>query len=323
MQPLPADMKITEQTLAYRVQRLNGDNIAGLEQLHSAVYGARPAPNFFSNKYNTAFTGVQHVGFIAYNDEDLPIAFYAVIPCFIRVNGKNTLAAQSADTMTHPDYRFKGLFADLANRTFDLCETLGIRLLFGFPNQNSLPGFVNRLGWQMTERMDCFRIQVAIFPWHKLLSKVPFGAKILQTRRQKVLENVVVKGGKMPDSISDSEYGGINRDRDFHQYKTYNQSQVIRIGDSVLWIKINHVLLIGDAEVKAEEFNGMMHRLKKLAAKLGINEIQFHGSPGTVLHRLFSIYYIPVPSFPVIFKNLGAGLNLEKIKFTSADVDTF
>src|ERR1700756_22199 len=125
MQPLPASMSTTEQSLAYRMQRLNIDNIAAVEQLHAAVYGARPARDFFTKKYDTAFTGVQHVGFIAYSDDGAPIAFYAVIPCFIRFNRKNILSAQSADTMTHPDYRFKGLFVDLARRTFDLCETLG------------------------------------------------------------------------------------------------------------------------------------------------------------------------------------------------------
>lgn len=316
-------MTTTEQTLAYRVQRLTGDNVADVKQLHAAVYGTRPSPDFFSKKYNTAFTGVQHVGFIAYNDDGVPIAFYAVIPCFIRFNRKNILAAQSADTMTHPDHRFKGLFVELARRTFDLCETLGIRLVFGFPNQNSLPGFVNKLGWQMAERMDLFRIRVSVLPWRRLLGKLPFLKKTLQAGRQKVLQNVAVKGDKMPDSLYKGEYAGVYRDHHFHQYKTYNNSHLISIGDSILWIKINDVLLIGDAEVKAEEFIAMMHQLKKLAAKLGVNEIQFHASPDTVLHRLFSIYYMPVPSFPVIFKDLGAGIELEKIKFTSADIDTF
>jgi len=323
MQPLPVSMNTTEQTLAYRVQRLNDDNVADVEQLHMAVYGARPAPNFFAKKYNAAYTGVQQVGFIAYNNDGVPIAFYAVIPCFVRFNQKTILAAQSADTMTHPDYRFKGLFVELARRSFDLCETLGIRLVFGFPNQNSLPGFINKLGWQMTERMEYFRIRVSIFPWRGLLNKLPFFKRKLQARRQKVLERVTVKGGKIPDSIDKGEYAGIYRDDNFRQYKTYNESHVISIGDSVLWIKVNHMLLIGDAEVKAENFNEMMHQLKKLAAKLGINEIQFHASPGTVLHRLFTIYYLPVPSFPVIFKDFGAGLELKKIKFTSADIDTF
>ncbi len=155
------------------IERLSDDNLADVEKLHAAVYGKMPAARFFSMKYNTGFTGVQHIGFIAYNNDQLPIAFYAVIPCFMRFDDKIVLAAQSADTMTHPQYRNKGLFVELALLTFQLCRKADIKLIFGFPNQNSLHGFINKLGWEMTERMDCFIIPAAMFSWSGLLRKFP------------------------------------------------------------------------------------------------------------------------------------------------------
>src|SRR5580698_1455477 len=102
-------MNTTEQALEYKVLRLSHDNIGDAEKLHTAVYGIKLRPGFFEAKYDTAFTGAKHVGFIAYNDNGVPIAFYAVIPCFISMDEDTVLAGQSADTMTHPDYRFKGL----------------------------------------------------------------------------------------------------------------------------------------------------------------------------------------------------------------------
>ena len=126
----------------YPMQRLSVTNLGDVAKLHTAVYGKKPSFNFFL-KYDTAFTGTSYIGYLAY-DKGTPIAYYGVIPCFMRIKGKVILAAQSADTMTHPQYRKQGLFAQLAKLTYELCEKEGIRLFFGFPNQNSLPGFIKR-----------------------------------------------------------------------------------------------------------------------------------------------------------------------------------
>jgi len=67
----------------------------------------------------------------------------------------------------------------------------------------------------------------------------------------------------------------------------------------------------------------MMDALKNLAAKLGLQQVHFHASPGTSLHGLFAMRFKSIPSFPVIFKVLGEDMLTEKIKFTSADIDTF
>jgi hypothetical protein len=316
-------MNTTEQALEYRIRRLSDDNIADAEQLHAAVYGIKLRPGFFSAKYNTAFAGIQHVGFMAYHRNGMPIAFYAVIPCFIGVNEAQILAGQSADTMTHPYYRFKGLFVELATRTFELCRSLGIRLAFGFPNQNSLPGFINKLGWQTTERMDCFRIQVAVKPLPKVLSKVSLLKNAAEARRKNVLKKNVLNQLGVANSVVDDGFGGICRTDGFLRYKTYNKSYVVRIENSMVWLKINNVLLIGDMLMREGEFGITINGLKKLASRLGLNELQFHASPGTTLHRLFLTVCQPIPSFPIIFKDLGAGIHLEQIKFTSADIDTF
>src|SRR6201996_4502952 len=140
------------------IERLSKKNLSDLDKLHYEVYKKRQPAGFFEKKYDTAYTGVQHLGFIAYNENHNPIAFYGVIPCFIRYKDKLILAAQSADTMTHPKYQFKGLFIKLANITFDWCREEGVSFVFGFPNQNSLHGFLVKLKWQMTETLSCYVI---------------------------------------------------------------------------------------------------------------------------------------------------------------------
>ena len=82
-------------------------------------------------------------------------------------------------------------------------------------------------------------------------------------------------------------------------------------------------MLIGDMEVWPGDFERLITHLKKLARKLGIYEIHFHASRGTMLHGLFARRYTALPSFPVIIKQLIGYTPADKIRFTSADIDTF
>jgi len=314
----------TEQTTkAYTIERLNTVNLADVEKLHTAVYGRIPAPGFFLKKYDTSFTDVNYIGYVAYNIERIPIGYYGVIPCFIKLAGRTILAAQSADTMTHPQHRFKGLFVELSNLTFQLCRDNGIKLLFGFPNQNSLPGALNKLGWQMTEQMDCFVIPTGGLAWDRVINKLSFLKSTFLNYQQRVIKKQMQSQASIANSVILDGFAGIVRDDDYWRYKTYAQSYIIKLGKSTLWVKIGRELLIGDILTRPEEFDNMLQELKKLARKLGISYLQFHTSPGTTLHKLFTERFTPVPSFPILFQDFEGALPLEQVKFTSADIDTF
>lgn len=315
-------MNSTEQLIGYDVRRLDKQNLADVEKLHTSVYGRVPAENFFAKKYNTAFTRVESIGYIAY-DKQMPIAFYGVIPCFLSVNGEAIFSAQSADTMTHPAYRNKGLFVELAERTYQLCIDEGIRLIFGFPNQNSLPGFVNKLSWEITGSMDCFILKTGKYSWQRVFRKVSAFKDRFAKYQQSILKKYTDPTQGIDNSVFKDGFGGIIRDQYFLNYKTYTHKQVLKIGNSRVWIKINNELLIGDIDVLPGDFHTLIYQLKKITRKLGINEIHFHASQGTMLHGLFARRYAAIPSFPVIIKQLIGDTPADKIKFTSADIDTF
>jgi GNAT superfamily N-acetyltransferase len=72
---------------------------------------------------------------------------YEIVRFRMRINGKEGPASHSQDTMTHPDFRRRGIFEELANRTYQQAGKTGLRLVYGFPNRYSYPGFVNKLSW--------------------------------------------------------------------------------------------------------------------------------------------------------------------------------
>ncbi|MCZ6774722.1 MAG: GNAT family N-acetyltransferase [Proteobacteria bacterium] len=83
-------------------------------------------------------------------DEDRAAALYTVWPVKLKLGNDILLGGQSMDTMTHPDYRGRGLFVKLAGACYELCAARGYAALYGFPNSNSYPGFIRRLNWDHT-----------------------------------------------------------------------------------------------------------------------------------------------------------------------------
>ena len=316
-------MNSAVETREYTIKRLSHTNLADLEMLHTAVYNRTPPSVFFSLKYDTDFTCVKYVGFIAYNLQNVPVAFYGVIPCFIRINNKMVLAAQSADTMTHPQHRYKGLFVELAELTFDLCLAEDIQLVFGFPNQNSLHGAIDKLAFHMTDTMDCFIIKTTRLPWNRVFNKFPSLQRFCNRYRNRQLKKYLLPQKGVLNSVLADGFAGIDRSHHYLAYKTFTDSQVIKIDNALLWIKMGSMLLIGDMTVAADDFDEVMRKLRRLANRLMIREIHFHASPGTTLHSLFAARFSSIPSFPTLFKVFGKNIPTGKIKFVAADIDTF
>lgn len=308
----------------YTVIRLSKDTIQDLASLHSAVYAA-VAEDHYSKKYDTAYTGVSYTGFIAYDLLHQPIAYYGVLPCFIQHENEVMLAAQSADTMTHPAYRYKGMFVELSKLTFALCRELGILLLFGFPNENSYIGAVNKLGWQLVNTMSCFTIRIKAFPLAWFASKKHFLKKLYHRYAGIVLKNKLIADRILLNSVLNDGFAGIYRNEEYQQYKQgFSNSKLIQIDNVKIRISLRQVLLIGDIEGMDEKnFETVISQLKNLSLKLGLKEIQFHCSPDISLHRLFENAFAATPSYPVLFQDFGSPIPLHKIKFTFGDIDIF
>ena len=81
-------------------------------------------------------------------DGETVAAIYAVVPFAASLGGRDCVAAQSLDTLTDARYRGRGLFVALAKRTYARLAEAGVAFVFGFPNENSMHGFFERLEWQ-------------------------------------------------------------------------------------------------------------------------------------------------------------------------------
>ena len=274
-------------------------------------------------KYNTAYTGLKYVGYIAYNKDRIPVAYYGVIPCFLQNGNEKIIAAQSADTMTHPKFRYKGMFVELSNITFDLCRQLGIRVIFGFPNQNSYHGAVHKLGWKLTHTIECFIIPIRSLPIASVSTKTRLTKSIYQKYRRRILKRYQKTERLIQNSVIKEGFTGVRRDSDYERSKDYYPREVLRIGNADIWCKLSNEWVIGDMNVVAADFENTVREIKKIAAKLGVRQIQFHVSPGTALHSLFASGYTSIPSFPALFQHFDPTVDIDRVKFSFADIDIF
>ncbi len=99
---------------------------------------------YFDNPTNRLF-----VDMALTEDETRIAAIYATLPGRMRVRGQGVrLAAQSLDTLTDVDFRGRGLFVRLAQKTYARLAASQAALVYGFPNGSSAPGFFRKLGWE-------------------------------------------------------------------------------------------------------------------------------------------------------------------------------
>ncbi len=81
-------------------------------------------------------------------DKNKLVGQYAASPMLMYADRRNITAALSKDTMTDPLYGGLGIFRDTAGALFSEQTNAGEGFIYGFPNGNSIHGFINGLQWR-------------------------------------------------------------------------------------------------------------------------------------------------------------------------------
>jgi len=126
----------------------------GILELFNIVFGKNRSRELWEWQYLKAPAGQAVIKLLL--DGNRMIGHYAVVPVEITVDGKTVLAAQSIDTMVHPQYRGQGIFTHLAKLVYREISAKRYCCVYGFPNVNSYQGFVKGLGWLGFGMIDAF-----------------------------------------------------------------------------------------------------------------------------------------------------------------------
>ncbi len=306
------------------IERLNRSHYKDLQFLYKHCFGKNVPIGFFEKKLNTTFWGIDHLGYIAYTKDRFPISSYSLFPCKITYQNKFYFAAISGDSMTHIDYRGKGWFDTLGRKTYQLAKESDIKLLYGFPNQNSHRNSA-KMGWIYSdEKTSTFILKSQTIPFSKFFRKFNSISFLYQWYSQLILSFYKTGEPQFENSLSGNEFGYVVHDKDYFNYKTYTKKHVITLDDCKVWIRADGELKVGDIEKRSDiNFDKLLKKLKFISQLLGCTEIHFTVSKESIFYEALKARLKGIESFYVGRYDLGLEFEMSKVKFTMADFDTF
>jgi len=309
--------------MSYTIVPLSSANIKDLTYLYKRVFGNLMTLDMVKTKFDTSYLGTGYFGHLAYADNQ-PVAFHGAIPVLMKYKGVYELAAQYGDAMTLPEHTGKGLFTTLGKKTDEQLKKAQVKFVWGFPNQNSEYGYLNKLNWVYKERMQRFNVKTAVVPIEKITRKFSVSHDLYSKHIKSVFEKYkthkTIEGSvyMTPNTVSTS------RDTDYYSYKSFTGNFTIEIEDVLFWLKIKNGLLIGDIETSSEaQFHAAFKILKQIATLNGISEINIQASPNTLITKLMTKYQNPLESWVIGFKSFSSNFPLDHLKLTLGDLDTF
>lgn len=307
----------------YRFERLSDSNLKDLISLYLHAFNEKTSLDFLQKKYATSSFGLQFIGFIAYSGKE-PAAYYGVFPIKVKHNSIEYLAAQSGDTMTHPNHRGKGLFIKLAKMSYDLAKSNGVQFIFGFPNENSYPGFVKKLEWKHYANINNYKIATEVFPFEKIAKKFKFFEPYYQKMLAKKLAGFSASIFENSLSHQSKNYGYVIHDQNYLNYKNYYKSYIVELNGVRCWIKIDGRLWVGDIEFCNEQkFKETLSSLLKLSKTLKCSSVHFSVFENSNYDKYLSEYTKPYYKNAVGCLNLSENVLGEYFAYQSADFDTF
>lgn len=314
---------MTEEIPEYRFERVTGSNIKDLSRIFKESRGLNIPARLLKRKYATSFTGHEYLGYFLYDRENNPAAFYGIFPCFVKMAGIKTLAAQTGDVITHKNHQRKGLFVKVAKKTAELAKAEGIELLWGIPNENSLPGFLKNLDWVQTDELRLYEWTEKGLPLYNGFQKLKIRAAYVVWRK---IICLVYPGNpqKFIGSIMPAGKDCVWRDGDFNSYKSFTGNFFIQYKGLNIWAKAENLLYIGDLENPLNFTpEKVLTILRKFCRLMGLNGIHFEVSPDSSWDKSFSSIATSITGGPVCYYPISEASKSLRLQHTSGDIDIF
>jgi Acetyltransferase (GNAT) domain len=309
----------------YTFERVTPEHYPLLQVLYLDAFNSNTNLSDIKKRFDTIDLGCEHIGFIAIHiNTGQPAAYYGVYPVKFSLNNQIILAAQSGDTMTHSQHRLKGLFVLLAKLTFNECSKKNIYIVFGFPNENSFPGFIKKLQWKQIDsivRLD-LKHKIKTIPLSKIYRRTSFLKKIYSYYSNFILRNKITNPPASFFNTYPCNYAKVYRDEKYLGYKKTPEKFFIKIDNQVIWIKLIDVLWVGDFSDYQSMNISIINKLKRLAFLLGYNTISFHINESVQRPDFLKDFkkYNAEPSCILYLKD---SIKPENFLFTAADFDTW
>lgn len=311
----------------YTSKRISDKDYTTIQELYKDAFSVDVPLNVIKDKYNTELFGQKNVGLIASDNKQNPAAYYGVFPIILREKAHTHLIAQSGDTMTAPQHQKKGLFTRLAKEAYQLSAELGIKLVFGFPNKFSFPGFKHKLEWIFTGYMYRGTVESKVFPFCELSIKFPFLRKLYTN----LIDKRAAKYTVSPEDVDYSEFIHpdsnleILKDVNFLKYKLRNkQVYLLAKGGYTFLVKVDDHLRIGlTTKINEKDVSDFIKEVKALSKIFLSRRAVLTLSDNHWLYSYLKNKISFKKTLPIGYYLFDEAIKIDEIQYTLADFDTF
>ncbi|MEM7078064.1 MAG: GNAT family N-acetyltransferase [Pseudomonadota bacterium] len=301
----------------YRIRRVTTADMAALSALYKRCFDEDRSATWLAHKFATGPLGDELIGCVALTGEGELAAFYGVFPLQMCIGERQIKAAQSGDTMTHPEHRKRGLFVRLAQATYALAREQGFALIYGFPNAQSRPGFV-KLDWTFREPLQVYRFSPKRSWWARLRRAHP--------------AQVAARLQTLSVPLADACFAGSSQvvhDAAYLSYKQgYEESLLIKVDEVRLWVKPGARLDVGDLDAPGSVSDeALKSTFNRLLSNCGAKSLRFTFHPespwGRRLAPICEAHAGQEPGFYILDDTLADALNNAPLYFSRGDFDFF
>jgi hypothetical protein len=307
-------------TKAYKYYQLEKTHLKDVQYIFLKAFNKKVSIDYLIHKYDTSYLGIKPVATIAY-DNQKPIAFYGAIPQLFELNGDKFLIALACDSYTLPQYQKKGLHYNLALRSYELMKKYDLKLVYAFHSENTYYS-TKKLNWIELPSMKRFHIHTGALPIAKVINKLRLN-KLFSRLMFSVFKPYIIQTAENPLAMNNKLHQRYSKS--FYKYKeSFNPHFIISINNCIFYVKCSSILHIGYIDYKnIASLKAALETLTKLCKKMGISEILFQLDSTTKQHKELSILEEGLPSWKMGYLLFDEQIDISKIGFNYADVDTF
>ncbi len=218
----------------WHLEKYNGQKDQILE-LRKIVFGDddldKLIPEFWDWEFENNYAGKTKV-FLAV--DDTVVGHYAVCPSNIQINGETKKGSIVVDVMTHPNYRFQGMFVELGKYSLEQSGIDDIDFSYGFPIRKAvLPGHL-KIGWKVAMPLPVYVYPVDFAQLFNKFIKIGPLSTILGFLPQLFYRVISVTGGQSRKIkiMEDSQFTNTKELNNFIN-KTKNQHKIMQQRDFV------------------------------------------------------------------------------------------
>lgn len=309
----------------YYFEKLTPEHLPKLLDLYSNAFGQKVNILELKKKFDTFDLGLDPIGFFAtHSMTKQVVAYYGVFPMKAKFGINQIQIAQSGDTMTHTEHRRKGLFIQLAHKTYEECIRLGIEVIIGQPNKNSEHGLINSLGWIHLDniiRWD-LKLKFKTLPLSRLAHKSTIFQRFFLNYARLICKAHSIKEPSSFNNSIPTDYIKIVRDSSYIEYKTTKNKFFLQIKDVVFWINLTDVFWIGEINNYEKITPEILKKLRMICFWMGYNTISLNLNKSIDIPKTLKKFKINHEE-KSCFYYLNNDLKGRNFLLTAADFDTW